>query len=383
MQHPFEQFTEGRLGEQVPDSSYVVIADVRKSTLAVRNGRQKDVNMVGAACVSAVRNEFPHGLIPWVFGGDGATFLVPENLHQQFLEVLSSVQRLARVNLNLSLRVGSVSVAELRAENADVRLTVQECGAQEKTYFLLGSGLSLADKIIKARDRRQDETDTRTEVETEIARGMSCRLLPFVSLRGHIYSIIVESSRSFAEQEKLFRQIMTALRAGGQLERLRPLQKENIRRRWIPKTWQLEAQFFKKRSSFIWLVKHYLATLFAQVISKFVFAFDRNNSITGQPSVYEQDMLVQSDWLKFNGALYLVVDMTDDEFAMFEKTLNDMEAAGDILFGIQRCTSALVVCHLDGQNQKRHFHFVDGSDGGLTLAALNLKAKASAKKLSP
>jgi hypothetical protein len=153
------------------------------------------------------------------------------------------------------------------------------------------------------------------------------------------------------------------------------LQKENIRRHWIPKTWRLEAQFFKNSSSVIQVVKHYLATLFAQVMTKFVFVFDRNNSMTGQPSVYEKDMLMQSDWLKFNGALYLVVDMTGSEFAVFEKTLNEMEAAGDILFGVQRCTAALVVCHLDGQSQKKHFHFVDGSDGGLTIAATRLKEK--------
>jgi hypothetical protein len=33
------------------------------------------------------------------------------------------------------------------------------------------------------------------------------------------------------------------------------------------------------------------------------------------------------------------------------------------------------VCHLDSSSDKKHFHFVDGSDGGLTMAALQLKAK--------
>jgi len=56
-----------------------VIADITGSTSAIREGRYKDVNMMGAACIMAVINALPQSSFPYVFGGDGATLAVPES----------------------------------------------------------------------------------------------------------------------------------------------------------------------------------------------------------------------------------------------------------------------------------------------------------------
>ena len=37
-----------------PDDWFVVIADIKGSTLAIGEGRYKEVNMIGAACINAV-----------------------------------------------------------------------------------------------------------------------------------------------------------------------------------------------------------------------------------------------------------------------------------------------------------------------------------------
>lgn len=60
-----------------PDDWLVVIADIKGSTQAISEGRYKDVNMVGAACITAVLNVTRNHEIPYVFGGDGATLMVP------------------------------------------------------------------------------------------------------------------------------------------------------------------------------------------------------------------------------------------------------------------------------------------------------------------
>jgi len=60
-----------------PDDWHVVISDVEGSTRTIAEGRYKEVNMIGAACINAVLNLTTGGEIPYVFGGDGATLLVP------------------------------------------------------------------------------------------------------------------------------------------------------------------------------------------------------------------------------------------------------------------------------------------------------------------
>jgi len=56
----------------LPDDWSVVIADIKGSTKAIREGRYKEVNLMGAACITAVLNALPDYSVPYVFGGDGA-----------------------------------------------------------------------------------------------------------------------------------------------------------------------------------------------------------------------------------------------------------------------------------------------------------------------
>ena len=79
----FEGFTDPSRYQTLPADWRVVIADIRGSTKAIAEGRYKDVNMMGAACITAVLNalkQFDPVLdVPYVFGGDGATFAVPDD----------------------------------------------------------------------------------------------------------------------------------------------------------------------------------------------------------------------------------------------------------------------------------------------------------------
>jgi len=56
----------------LPDDWSVVIADIKGSTKAIREGRYKEVNLMGAACITAVLNALPDYSAPYVFGGYNA-----------------------------------------------------------------------------------------------------------------------------------------------------------------------------------------------------------------------------------------------------------------------------------------------------------------------
>ena len=77
---PFERFDDfvafGAYAP-LPDDWWIVIADVVGSTQAIREGRYKRVNMVGASAIMAALNVRGGTEIPYVFGGDGATTTKP------------------------------------------------------------------------------------------------------------------------------------------------------------------------------------------------------------------------------------------------------------------------------------------------------------------
>src|SRR5262245_46595028 len=57
----------------LPDDWLVAVSDVRGSTAAVRQGRYKEVNLIGASTIMAILNVARPIAIPYVFGGDGAS----------------------------------------------------------------------------------------------------------------------------------------------------------------------------------------------------------------------------------------------------------------------------------------------------------------------
>ena len=73
----FQELFDSKSFSPVPDDWAVVLTDVQGSTVAISEGRYKDVNLVGASTIMAVLNACKDIEIPYVFGGDGATLMIP------------------------------------------------------------------------------------------------------------------------------------------------------------------------------------------------------------------------------------------------------------------------------------------------------------------
>ena len=92
----FAQAIETARHAQVPGDWWIVVADVIGSTKAIEAGAYKKVNTVGVACIAAVVNVDRSVEMPFVFGGDGATFTVPGSLLERVIPALREAQRLSR-----------------------------------------------------------------------------------------------------------------------------------------------------------------------------------------------------------------------------------------------------------------------------------------------
>ena len=77
-----ELLGEEHLFYRVPENWDIVITDVRKSSQAVANGLHETVNLVATGSIVAVLNiAAKHAIaVPYFFGGDGATFIVPPTI---------------------------------------------------------------------------------------------------------------------------------------------------------------------------------------------------------------------------------------------------------------------------------------------------------------
>jgi hypothetical protein len=166
----------------VPDSWLVVITDVVGSTEAVARGRYKDVNALGVASIVALRNALSDLTIPFVFGGDGATLLVPATRREVVEQALRGVMRTAREAFDLEIRTGIVPVAELRREGHELFVSRYQASPEIDLAMLSGEGLTTAETWIKDSDKAQRYLVQPDGPARADLQGFECRWRPIPSV---------------------------------------------------------------------------------------------------------------------------------------------------------------------------------------------------------
>src|SRR5690606_6975612 len=94
----FEGIANSEHYRAAPRDWYVFITDIPGSTEAIANGRYRDVNTLGAASIVVARKVMAGRDFPFVFGGDGATLLVPSEVVEKLFSPFLGLQSLAREN---------------------------------------------------------------------------------------------------------------------------------------------------------------------------------------------------------------------------------------------------------------------------------------------
>jgi hypothetical protein len=98
----------------VPEDWLVIGTDVEDSTMAIADGRYKDVTVAGAIGTIAIANITGSLVFPFFFGGDGMVFLLPGRFREAVLDVLADVRETVKQISGLSLRAGLMTVGALR-----------------------------------------------------------------------------------------------------------------------------------------------------------------------------------------------------------------------------------------------------------------------------
>jgi hypothetical protein len=368
---PFTAFAEvadPRRYVAAPDDWLLVLTDVKGSTEAARAGRYKDVNMIGAACITATLN-VTRGLdLPYVFGGDGATVLIPEAARQSVAEALTRTRRLARENFGLELRVGMVPLAELARRGRQVLVAKYQLSPGNHLAMFAGGGVELADRLIKG-EAGFGLVDTADPGPPDLA-GLSCRWEPYQSLRGRMLTLLARplAAESLALQQEI---ILRLARIVGDGEASRPVQRANMRFVWPPKGLHAEALATRGRLPFR---VRWLGIWLQSLLQAIAERFDLKIGPYDAPA-YHAEMQSNSDHRKVADTLHMVLDCTDPEIAAIEAYLAGLHSAGKIVYGTHLADRAMMTCLVFSLAESRHVHFIDGADGGYALAALQLKAQ--------
>ncbi|MEP7085443.1 MAG: DUF3095 domain-containing protein [Betaproteobacteria bacterium] len=375
----FAQTMEIARHAPVPGDWWIVVADVVDSTEAIETGGYKKVNTVGVACIAAVINVDRSVEMPFVFGGDGATFAVPDSLVERVIPALREAQRLSRESFGLSLRAGLVRVSSLLDNGLPVRVAKVPLSPNVSQPTFSGRGWEEAERMVK--DPLASGVLRVQENEGPCAgsfEGFECRWQAVPSFKDHKLALLMAAvSKDPRANLACYREFSDKItQIYGDISSYHPLRAEHMSLSFNPR--QLSHEW-RVRSSRLgpWGQLNYFARIMLQNLAGAWLFARKTDTKAVRWSHYIDEMLENSDFRKFDGTLRMVMDGTEEQYQDLREYLEGQRLKGRLVYGMHRSREALLTCIVSSYNGN-HVHFVDGSDGGYAIAARELKAQLKA-----
>ncbi len=372
----FEQAIDIAGHASVPADWWVVVADIVGSTQAIARGAYKDVNTVGVACIAAVVNVDRSIAIPYLFGGDGATFAIPDALRAAVVIALRGAQRMARHSFGLELRAGLVRVADLSQGDDWVRLGKCRLSDRNTQPVFSGRGWEQADRLVKTPDApvvlRVCAADEPAEADFA---GFECRWQNVPSFADHKLSlIVVATTRDGRDNLAVYQAVLEKIRTlFGHLDACHPLRPGRLRLSFSPRKLAGEWRVRSQHLGLLGRLSYALKLILQNLIGTLLFA-GKIDTAAVRWSRYRDDLVDNSDFRKFDGALRMVLDASSEQSQALIDWLAERHRAGELVYGSYASQAALITCLVES-HADQHIHFVDGSDGGYAMAARQLKAQ--------
>ena len=369
-------------GESLPDGWHVVVADVEGSTDAIRAGRYKQVNMLGAAVIACARNLSQPNSVPFVFGGDGATLAVPGDVIPRLRSGLAAIRAMGKASFGLSIRVATFPVEKMKMLHDGMQFEVNKyvlSPMNELTSFH-GSGWLAAEDGLKRHGLPEGalvpEAETGNPDDMDLS-GLQCRWDALPSKRGFKSCFIIvfrqQGSGERANIVKRLNVFLDSVNFSG--EARHALEVRDLRLTLDPG--KLTEETGARAGGAGWLKRIYygIVLLLTNLVVRILFFAGRfsSQSFGGR---YRRELIENTDFMKYDGALKFVVDCSKEWLRDFIHECDSLEAQGLIWFGQHSSKSAILTCLVPSIN--KHVHFIDGSDGGYAEAAKVLKTKMRA-----
>ena len=374
----FDSFADASSYQKPPSDWFIIISDVVNSTEAIAQGKCRDVNLVGASTIIAVLNNCNLIEVPFVFGGDGATLLVPQSVVEKLKTVLTEVCKMSEKLFQLKLRVGMISVSEVLSSGFNLGVSKLKLSEKVTQAMFSGNGFVWAEKQIKSELSQSKYLITQSSNDTAVSStqydGLECRWQNIRQETGEAHSWLV-----FARDQnqkinfETYQQIIACfdkIYTSGSSQN--PVGKNKLHLTVSPLRILKEVRIRYSGATLFQILKHWIYTYLSTQISRFFFIF-KTNTMGVDWSLYEQDVSRNTDFRKFDGMLRMTLSGTKKQREDLENEFKSQFMPRQIAYGLHVSDSVMMTCMVFDRSG-RHLHFVDGADGGYAVAAQKLKA---------
>jgi len=365
----YQLLVKKHLFKQIPSDWHVIITDIKSSTAAVNAGLYENVNLIATGSIVAVLNTaFKANItVPFFFGGDGATFIVPPRIVDGVMKSLLKYKNNTSENFKIDLRVGIVPVAEIYARGHNLQMCKFASAETFSIPIVLGDGLAYAEKLIKGEDYLLSGHDTVSD-EIDLS-GMQCRwdkIEPPENSEEIVTLIVI--AQDYGQQADVFSKVIHHLdQIYGSPEKRQPISVSKLIFRTSFNSLGQEMKHRLGKIKLFELVKSWFINIYGYIY----FRTDRGKK-------YLKQLVEMSDTLVIDGRINTVITGTAKQRLALAQVLNQLEKNNEILYAFYVSGESVMSCYVRDLEDD-HIHFVDGADGGYTRAAGILKQKISHK----
>jgi hypothetical protein len=361
--------TNSDIYHDMPTDWYIALTDVQGSTKAIEQGRYKEVNAVAAASITALLNSVPTEIdIPFVFGGDGATVVIPPQVITAAAEALVATQRLAHDQFGFNLRVGIVPVQDVLAHGYQVRVAKLRFSDNFRQAIFTGGGLAFADKLIKdsATAPIYLIQDDGKEYHADFS-GYECRWSEFPSTYDENVNILVmATTRTLTQSTNIYNEVILKIEEiYGDSSKRNPIAFDKMRPQTDLSKFGVETRIRQQTTALMSRLGLMFWTWGGFCLWKY------RDKIWDK---YKHTVIASTDREKFDDVLRMLISGTIAQREHLTTFLEEKYQLGQLVYGLHTSKTALMTCLVFDRFGKQ-VHFVDGSNGGYTLAAKQLKTQ--------
>ncbi len=359
--------------KDVPRDWLIALTDVRQSTVAIKNGKYKAVNTCGAATIAAILNSIPNVDVPFVFGGDGATVVVPPEVRQQTTDALVAVQKLAKDVFELELRIGIVPVADVVDAGYDVKVGKVFMSDNFQQPVFTGGGLGFADELVKSLTvGYKYEVISHGGEEADFS-GFECRWSKHPASSDEVISVLVQALNVNVDgRNRMYEDVLERIHdIYGEHHDRHPLNQAKMMVAFNPENYKYETGIRTPNGTWrdivtlmLWSIGGYLLWRYSKKI------WDR----------YKDTVYHSTDHEKFDDMLRMTISGTVRQRQELIDYLEGWHQSGDLAYGVHVSGHTLMTC-IVFDRFGRQVHFLDADEGGYAMAAVGLKAQLKQRKL--
>ena len=366
----FERLFSGQTGTVIPDDWLIIATDIIGSTKAIESGRYKEVNTLGAASIIQMINACKPHRIAYQFGGDGSLLAVPPTCKGSALNALANLADIAINQFQLELRLGVWRASEFLERDHSIRISKYTLVDDEVMSLFQGGGVAVSDQWLKGNSPVQSlPLPTLSRIDNSLSKGLSCRWNPLRSHNGVMLTGLLLPCKP-QQSQAILAAAHQDLEAGNEYN-TQPVSIASLNPGYPPQDYYAE---WRVRTAGQPRVLRWLTYL---VIQLQVLALMPLIRVFKEKIPYLQGITTRSDFQKYDGTYRFVRDLKPEHARQFRSWCETQYTSGHLNFGLWESDTALMTCLL--LDDMQHVHFIDGGDGGYTMAALELKKQLTAQ----